>query len=75
MPKFVVSSTLAEDALVTTGARPRSCASLDDVAAAKETDGGPIIIHGSATLNQNLSDAGLIDRYHLPVFPALLGAG
>ena len=49
--------------------------SLDDVAASKETDGGPIIIHGSATLSRNLSDAGLIDRYHLLVFPLLLGAG
>ncbi|MEU6986945.1 dihydrofolate reductase family protein, partial [Streptomyces sp. NPDC046324] len=33
------------------------------------------IVHGSATLNQALSDAGLIDRYHLLVFPLLLGAG
>ena len=41
----------------------------------KATDGGPIIIHGSATLSRNLSDAGLIDRYHLLVFPVLLGAG
>jgi dihydrofolate reductase len=45
------------------------------VAALKETEGGPIIVHGSATLNRNLSDAGLIDRYHLLVFPVLLGAG
>ena len=26
-------------------------------------------------MNRNLSDAGLIDRYHLLVFPTLLGAG
>jgi dihydrofolate reductase len=45
------------------------------VAALKKTEGGPIIVHGSATLNRNLSDAGLIDRYHLLVFPVLLGAG
>ncbi len=49
--------------------------SLDDVGALKETDGGPIVVHGSASLNQALSDAGLIDRYHLLVFPLLLGAG
>ena len=49
--------------------------SLDDVAALKETDGGPISVHGSATLARTLSDAGLIDRYHLLVFPVLLGAG
>ena len=33
------------------------------------------ILHGSATLDRNLGDAGLIDRYHLLVFPVLLGAG
>ena len=32
-------------------------------------------VHGSATLARSLSDAGLIDRYHLLVFPVLLGAG
>ena len=49
--------------------------SLDDVAALKETEGGPNIIHGSATPARNLSDAGLNDRYHLLVFPVLLCAG
>ena len=49
--------------------------SLDDVAALKETEGGPLILHGSATLHRALSDAGLVDRYHLLVFPVLLGAG
>ena len=49
--------------------------SLDDVAALKETDGGPIAVHGSATLGASLADAGLVDRYHLLVFPVLLGAG
>lgn len=73
MPKYVVSTTLTE----TTGdwGDITILRSLDDVAALKETEGGPIIVHGSATLNQNLSDAGLIDRYHLLVFPLLLGAG
>ena len=50
-------------------------ASVDDVRALKETEGGPIIVHGSARLNHSLSDAGLIDRYNLLVFPLLLGAG
>jgi dihydrofolate reductase len=45
------------------------------VAALKETDGGPISVHGSATLGKSLADAGLVDRYHLLVFPVLLGAG
>ncbi|MFE3150016.1 dihydrofolate reductase family protein [Streptomyces sp. NPDC059218] len=75
MPKYVVSTTLTEDDLVPGWGETTLLRSLDDVAALKETEGGPIIIHGSATLNRSLSDAGLIDRYHLLVFPLLLGAG
>ncbi|PXY24633.1 dihydrofolate reductase family protein [Prauserella muralis] len=75
MPKYVVSTTLREQDLVSNWGDISILRSLDDVAALKDTDGGPIIIHGSATLNRNLSDAGLIDRYHLLVFPVLLGAG
>ncbi|MFG2642508.1 dihydrofolate reductase family protein [Streptomyces sp. NPDC048370] len=75
MPKYVVSTTLAEDDLVTNWSETTILRSLDEVAALKQTEGGPIIVHGSATLNQALSDAGLIDRYHLLVFPLLLGAG
>jgi dihydrofolate reductase len=72
MPRYVVSTTLAE-------ADPRWPAtilrSVEDVAALKETDGGPIAVHGSATLGKSLADAGLVDRFHLLVFPLLLGAG
>jgi len=72
MPRYVVSTTLAAD-------DPRWPAtvlrSIDDVAALKQTEGGPIAVHGSATLGQSLADAGLVDRYHLLVFPLLLGAG
>jgi dihydrofolate reductase len=75
MPKFVVSTSLKEADLVDNWGDITIVRSLDDVAALKETEGGPIIVHGSATLNRNLSDAGLIDRYHLLVFPVLLGAG
>jgi dihydrofolate reductase len=75
LPKYVVSTTLTEDKLVSDWGETTILRSLDEVAALKQTDGGPIIIHGSATLNRDLSDAGLIDRYHLLVFPLLLGAG
>ncbi|WP_018500873.1 dihydrofolate reductase family protein [Parafrankia discariae] len=72
MPRYVVSSTLTAD-------DPRWPAtilrSVDDVAKLKETEGGPIAVHGSATLGRSLADAGLVDRYHLLVFPVLLGAG
>ncbi|GAA2272701.1 dihydrofolate reductase family protein [Streptomyces hawaiiensis] len=75
MPKYVVSTTLGEENLVSNWGETTILRSLDEVAALKETEGGPIIVHGSASLNQALSDAGLIDRYHLLVFPLLLGAG
>lgn len=75
MPKYVVSTTLTEDNLVSNWGETTILRSLDQVAALKETEGGPIIVHGSASLNHGLSDAGLIDRYHLLVYPLLLGAG
>lgn len=75
LPKYVVSTTLGEDALVDNWGEITILRSLDEVAKLKETEGGPIVIHGSATLARTLSDAGLIDRYHLLVYPVLLGAG
>lgn len=75
MPKYVVSTTLQDSDLVSNWGETTILRSLDDVAALKETEGGPIIVNGSATLNRNLSDAGLIDQYNLLVFPVLLGAG
>jgi len=72
MPRYVVSTTLAEPDERWPATILRS---LDEVAALKETDGGPISVHGSATLGKSLADAGLVDRYHLLVFPVLLGAG
>jgi dihydrofolate reductase len=71
MPKYVVSSTLVDPEWNNTSV----LASLDDVARLKESDGGNIIVHGSATLAQGLAAAGLVDRYHLLVFPLLLGDG
>lgn len=75
MPKYVVSTTLRDEDLVDNWGEITILRSLDDVAKLKETEGGPIIIHGSAELNRNLADAGLVDRYHLLLFPVLLGAG
>jgi dihydrofolate reductase len=72
MPRYVVSTTLEED---DPGWPATIFRSLDDVAALKEAEGGPILVHGSAELGASLADAGLVDRYHLLVFPVLLGAG
>jgi dihydrofolate reductase len=75
LPKYIVSTTLTDADLVKNWGESTILRSIDEVAALKETEGGPIIIHGSAALNHSLSDAGLIDRYNLLVFPLLLGAG
>jgi dihydrofolate reductase len=72
LPRYVVSTTLdqGDERWPATILR-----SVDDVAALKEQDGPPLLIHGSAELGSALADAGLVDRYHLLVFPVLLGAG
>lgn len=75
IPKFVVSTSLDESALVDGWGPTTILRTADDIARAKEGDGGPILIAGSATLARTLADAGLIDRYHLLVFPVVLGAG
>ncbi|MFC5731272.1 MULTISPECIES: dihydrofolate reductase family protein [Nocardioides] len=75
MPKYVVSTTLKDEDLVDNWGEITILRSLDDVAALKQTDGGPISVHGSATLAHGLADADLVDRYHLLVFPTVLGAG
>lgn len=73
MPKYVVSRTLTE---TDPGWNPTTILrSLDEVAELKQGDGQPIIVHGSARLSQSLLAAGLVDRYHLLVFPILLGSG
>lgn len=72
LPRYVVSTTLAnEDARW-----PATIlSSLDEVAKLKELEGPPLLVHGSAALGASMADAGLVDRYHLLIFPLLLGAG
>ena len=72
LPRYVVSTTLTSDDQRWPATILRS---LNDVAALKEQDGAPLLVHGSAELGAALADAGLVDRYHLLVFPLLLGAG
>ena len=71
MPKYVVSTTLADPAWTNT----HVLRSLDEVAALREGEGGPILLAGSATLVHALYDAGLVDEWRLMVFPVILGSG
>jgi dihydrofolate reductase len=74
--KYVVSTTLDGDTAPWGDCDPvRVLRSTDDVRVLKDGDGGPILVHGSATLAQSLAEAHLVDRYHLLVFPLLLGSG
>jgi dihydrofolate reductase len=75
LPKYVVSSTISEDTLVDGWGETTILRSTAEVEKLKEGEGGAIFIHGSAELARRLSDAGLVDRYNLLVFPVLLGAG
>jgi dihydrofolate reductase len=75
LPKYVVSSTLDEDAVVDGWGPTTVLRSTEEVAALKEEEGGAVFIHGSADLARRLGQAGLLDRYHLLVFPYVLGGG
>lgn len=75
LPKYVVSTTLRDEDLADNWGEITILRSLDDVARLKESDGGEIQVHGSVSLTRALGDAGLIDAYHLLVFPVLLGQG
>jgi dihydrofolate reductase len=76
LPKYVVSTTLSEADVAASPWQPMTLLrSLDDVAALKQTEGEEIQVHGSAGLTRSLAAAGLVDRYHLLVFPLLLGSG
>lgn len=75
LPKYVVSTTLTDDAAVEGWGPITFLRSTDDVAELKQSEGGAIFIHGSAELARGLAEADLIDRYNLLVFPVLLGAG
>lgn len=74
MPKHIVSSTLT-----TPLAWSNSRLLAGDLATAitdlKRGDGGPILVHGSATLAQGLLAADLVDDLRLMVFPVLVGGG
>ena len=73
MPKYVVSTTLEdpewENSTVIKGNVP------DEVSQLKEQYDGDILISGSGQLVRSLMKDGLIDEYHLMVFPVVLGSG
>jgi len=71
MPKYVVSSTLADPEWNNTTVLP----DLDAVAALRNRLDGVILVAGSAQLAQGLLERDLLDELRLMVFPVVLGEG
>lgn len=73
MPKYVASRTLKQlswnNSHLLEGEVPNA------VAALKAKPGGDIAIHGSVGLINSLLPHGLIDRFHILVYPVVLGTG
>ncbi len=73
MPKYVVSSTLADPSWTNTTVLSGDLA--DEVTELKGRYEGDILVAGSAQLVQGLVANDLVDELHLMVFPVVLGGG
>jgi dihydrofolate reductase len=75
MPKFVVSSTLADaDATWQNSTVVRGDPAVE-VTRLREEHAGDLLVAGSAALVQLLIEHGLVDELRLMVFPVVLGSG
>jgi dihydrofolate reductase len=74
MPKHVVSSTLTAP-LAWNNSTLLSGDLVTAISELKQDEGGPILVHGSMALAQELLDADLVDDLRLMVFPVLVGGG
>jgi dihydrofolate reductase len=74
MPKYVVSSTLA-DPLEWNNSTLIQGDVAEEVGKLKAQDGGPILVAGSATLVHTLIENDLVDELRLMVFPVMIGGG
>jgi dihydrofolate reductase len=75
IPKYVVSSTLSDEAAQwgpTTVLRGKL---EEDVTRLRDEFDGTLLVEGSAALVHDLAAADLVDAYRLMVFPVVLGSG
>lgn len=72
LPKYVASTTLKETTWNASIIRGNVA---DEVAALKQQPGQDILVYGSGDLVHTLMQHGLIDEYHLMVFPIVWGNG
>jgi dihydrofolate reductase len=75
IPKYVVSSTLADDQATWGKTTVLRGDAATEIARLKAAPGGDLLVEGSCQLVQTLVQHGLADEYRLMVFPIILGAG
>src|SRR4051794_16461793 len=74
--KYVVSDTLGDDELTWNNTtRIPGSAALDRIRELRASDGGDLVVMGSATLARTLLSEGLADEVRLMIEPVLLGGG
>jgi len=73
MPKYVVSSTLTDPEWTNTTVLDGDL--VEEVTKLRESGGGDIVVHGSASVAQALIENDLVDELRLMVFPVVLGRG
>jgi dihydrofolate reductase len=73
MPKYVVSSTLADAAWNNSTVLKGD--TVEEVSKLKQGLDGDIVVHGSAQLVQTLVEHDLVDELRLMVYPVVLGTG
>jgi dihydrofolate reductase len=75
IPKYVVSSTLRDDELTWNTTLIPGDQAVARIRELHETDGGDLVVMGSATLARTLLSAGLVDELRLMIEPVILGGG
>src|SRR5262245_5659004 len=76
IPKYVVTSTLADDALTWNNTtRSPGDGATARIRALRDREGGDLLIMGSPTLVRSLLREGLVDELRLMIEPVLLGGG
>jgi dihydrofolate reductase len=75
MPKYVVSSTLADPEWTNSTVIEGGGDLAKAVGKVRDAHEGDVVVHGSATLAQALLEEDLVDELRLMVFPVVLGSG
>lgn len=74
--KYVVSDSMNESDVENSGWKNSVLLkNVDDIKKLKESEGGPIKVHGSSILAQSLFENDLVDELCLMTFPIVLGKG